>query len=147
MLWHILCLPVAHGILFPQELQVKNCKKKSFRQFGWKNFQSCFVPFFSKFGIFTHFFVPILTQIMVPRKWDPVPPLLCGQKSFLNLRVFCSTFLVSIVPYPKHSNLNGCIYPLHLASWYSINWRGIHGVFGHPITEPPKVTVGYVRLC
>jgi hypothetical protein len=54
MLWHILCLPVAHGILFPlvkncksriasQELQVKNCKsriasqelqKKSFRQFG-----------------------------------------------------------------------------------------------------------------
>jgi hypothetical protein len=57
MLWHILCLPVAHGIMFPlvkncksriasQELQVKNCKsriariasqelqKKSFRQFG-----------------------------------------------------------------------------------------------------------------
>jgi hypothetical protein len=38
MLWHILCLPVAHGIMFPlvkncksriasQELQVNNCKK------------------------------------------------------------------------------------------------------------------------
>jgi hypothetical protein len=39
MLWHILCLPVAHGIMFPlvkkwksriasQELQVKNCKSR-----------------------------------------------------------------------------------------------------------------------
>jgi hypothetical protein len=43
--WYILCLPVAHSILFPlvkncksriasQELQVKNCNKKYFSRFG-----------------------------------------------------------------------------------------------------------------